>query len=77
VAPERPGDGREFWEFLAAVASGPRAQADGLPVAADLKPDSVELDLDSPAVAVEHRPGARQHRVDETRKLLSQGHTAE
>jgi hypothetical protein len=47
-----------------------------VPVAAQLKTHPVELDLDGPAVAVGQRLGTRQHRVDETGKLLTRGHTA-
>jgi hypothetical protein len=61
---ERPGDDGELWELLAAVASGPRAQAYVETVAAQLKRHAVELHLESPALADGHRSGTRQHRGD-------------
>ena len=76
MGPECERDGGEFWDLLAAVASGPRAQTQGVPVAAQLKSHPVELDLDCPPVAHGRRRRARQHRVDETRKLLARGHAA-
>jgi hypothetical protein len=71
VASECRRDGGQLWELFAAVPAGPRAQAHPVPVASQLKTHPVELHLDCPAVPDGHRTGTRQHRGDETRKLLA------
>ena len=69
-------DTQTTWQLLCADASGPRAQAQGVPVAAQQDPHPVELHLDSPAATDGQLHSPRQHRGSETRQLLSRRHTA-
>jgi hypothetical protein len=73
------GRGRSGWTRARGtprcIPAGPRAQAHGASVAAQLETHPVELHLDGPTVAERHRRRARQHGGDEAGKLLDSRET--